>query len=124
MYISFRNADGDTRKQLLARAKLILTRQESNWTTSQKWRADIIFEFCPELKNANHLIIELISIYNAKSHKDAARLNLAKWCDRASKLAENQLQTIIDTFINHYDTMFNFFVNRKTNARVNHLMLK
>lgn len=123
-YIPFRYANGDTRKQLLARAKLILTRQESNWTTSQKWRADIIFEFCPELKNANHLIIELISIYNAKSHKDAARLNLAKWCDRASKLAENQLQTIIDTFINHYDTMFNFFVNRKTNARVNHLMLK
>lgn len=51
-YIPFRYANGDTRKQLLARAKFILTRHESKWTESQRWRADIIFEFYPELKEA------------------------------------------------------------------------
>lgn len=115
-YIPFRYANGDTRKQLLARAKFILTRHESKWTVSQRWRADIIFEFYPELKEAYQLAMELTGIYNAKSQKDAARLNLAKWFDKVSKLAGNSFQTVIDTFTNHYDTILNFFVNRQTNA--------
>lgn len=115
-YIPFRYANGDTRKQLLARAKFILTRHESKWTASQRWRADIIFEFYPELKEAYQLAMELTGIYNSKSQKDAARLNLAKWFDKVSKLAGNSFQTVIDTFTNHYDTILNFFVNRQTNA--------
>lgn len=115
-YIPFRYANGDTRKQLLARAKFILTRHESKWTASQRWRADIIFEFYPELKEAYQLAMELTGIYNAKSQKDAARLNLAKGFDKVSKLAGNSFQTVIDTFTNHYDTILNFFVNRQTNA--------
>ena len=115
-YIPFRYANGDTRKQLLARAKFILTGHESKWTASQRWRADIIFEFYPELKEAYQLAMELTGIYNTKSQKDAARLNLAKWFDKVSKLAGNSFQTVIDTFTNHYDTILNFFVNRQTNA--------
>lgn len=115
-YIPFRYANGDTRKQLLARAKFILTRHESKWTESQRWRADIIFEFYPELKEAYQLAMELTDIYNAKSSKNSARLNLARWFDKVSKLTGNAFQTVIDTFINHYDTILNFFVNRQTNA--------
>lgn len=115
-YTPFRYANGDTRKQLLARAKFILTKHESKWTTSQRWRADIIFEFYPELKQAYQLAMELTAIYNAKSQKDAARLNLAKWFDKVSKLAGNAFQTVIDIFTNHYDTILKFFVNRQTNA--------
>lgn len=115
-YVPFRYANGDTRKQLLARAKFILTRHESKWTDSQRWRADIIFEFYPELKQAYELAMKLTTIYNARSTKDAARLNLAKWFDKVDKLAGNAFQTVVDTFINHYDTILNFFVNRQTNA--------
>ena len=67
-YIPFRYANGDTRKQLLARAKFILTRHESKWTDSQRWRADIIFEFYPELKQAYELAMSLTIIYNARSN--------------------------------------------------------
>lgn len=115
-YIPFRYANGDTRKQLLARAKFILTRHESKWTHSQRWRADIIFEFYPELKEAYDVAMELTDIYNKKSSKNAARLNLAKWFDKVSKLTGNAFQTVIDTFKNHYDTILNFFINRQTNA--------
>lgn len=115
-YIPFRYANGDTRKQLLARAKFILTRHESKWTDSQRWRADIIFEFYPELKQAYELAMSLTNIYNARSNKNAARLNLAKWFDKVEKLAGNAFQTVVDTFVNHYDTILNFFVNRQTNA--------
>jgi transposase len=69
-----------------------------------------------ELRDAYQLAMKLTDIYNARSSKDAARLNLAKWFDKGSKLAGNVFQTVVDTFINHYDTILNFFVNRQTNA--------
>ncbi|MDL2212592.1 transposase [Bacteroides sp. OttesenSCG-928-J23] len=115
-YIPFRYANGDTRKQLLARAKFILTKHETKWTRSQRWRADIIFEFYPELKQAYDVAMELTNIYNKKSSKNAARLNLARWFDKVSRLVGNAFQTVIDTFTNHYDTILNFFVSRQTNA--------
>lgn len=115
-YIPFRYANGDTRKQLLARAKFILTRHESKWTHAQRWRADIIFEYYPELKEGYEPAMELTDIYNKKSSKNGARLNLARWFDKVSRLAGNAFQTVIETFTNHYDTILNFFINRATNA--------
>ena len=115
-YVPFRHANGDTRKQLLARAKYILTKHESKWTKAQRWRADIIFEFYPELKRAYELAMELTDIFNRKYVKDVARTKLARWFNEVEKLAGNAFQTVIDTFVNHYDTILNFFVNRQTNA--------
>lgn len=115
-YVPFRYANGDTRKQLLARAKYILTKHESKWTKAQRWRADIIFEFYPELKRAYELAMELTDIFNRKSIKDVARAKLARWFNEVEKLAGNAFQTVIDTFVNHYDTILNFFVDRQTNA--------
>lgn len=115
-FIPFRYANGDTRKQLLARAKYILTKHESKWTKAQQWRADIIFEFYPELKRAYELAMELTGIFNTKCIKDIARTKLARWFNEVEQLAGNTFQTVIDTFTNHYDTILNFFVNRQTNA--------
>lgn len=115
-YKPFRYSNGDTRKQLLARAKFILTKHKSKWTESQRLRAEIIFENYPELKKAYNLAMELTDIYNAKSIKDAARLKLAKWFNEVEKLGVDNFYTVIDTFKNHYDTILNFFVNRATNA--------
>ena len=115
-YRPFRYSNGDTRKQLLARAKFILTKHKSKWTESQRLRAEIIFENYPELKKAYDLAMELTDIYNARSIKDAARLKLAKWFNKVEKLGVDNFYTVIDTFKNHYDTILNFFVNRATNA--------
>ena len=115
-YRPFRYSNGDTRKQLLARAKFILTKHKSKWTESQRLRAEIIFENYPELKKAYDLAMELTDIYNAGSIKDAARLKLARWFNKVEKLGVDNFYTVIDTFKNHYDTILNFFVNRATNA--------
>ena len=115
-YKPFRYRNGDTRKQLLARAKFILTKHKSKWTESQRLRAEIIFENYPELKKAYDLAMELTDIYNAGSIKDAARLKLARWFNKVEKLGVDNFYTVIDTFKNHYDTILNFFVNRATNA--------
>lgn len=61
-YVPFRYANGDTRKQVLARVKYILTRHASKWTKSQQWRADIIFGFYPELKKAYDLAMFLLGL--------------------------------------------------------------
>ena len=115
-YRPFRYSNGDTRKQLLARAKFILTKHKSKWTESQRLRAEIIFENYPELKKAYDLAMELTDIYNARSIKDAARLKLARWFNKVEKLGVDNFYTVIDTFKNHYDSILNFFVNRATNA--------
>lgn len=60
--------------------------------------------------------MQLTDIFNKKYVKDVARTKLAKWFNEVEKLAGNAFQTVIDTFVNHYDTILNFFVNRKTNA--------
>ena len=115
-YVPFRYANGDTRKQLLARAKYILTKHASKWTKSQQWRTSIIFESYPELKKAYGLAMELTDIFNKKVDKDTARLNLARWYDKVEGMDGGQFRTVTDTFLNHYDTILNYFTNRSTNA--------
>ncbi len=96
-YVPFRYANGDTRKQLPARAKYILTKHASKWTKSQQWRADIIFEFYPELKKAYDLAMDLTDIFNQKVDRDAARLNLARWYDRVDRMDGGQFRTVTET---------------------------
>lgn len=115
-YKPFRYDNGDTPKQLLARAKHILTKHRSRWTASQARRAEIIFENYPELKRAYDLAMELTDIYNAKCIKDVARLKLARWFNEVEGLGVDNFYRVIDTFENHYDTILNLFENRATNA--------
>ena len=115
-YVPFRYANGDTRKQLLARAKYILTKHASKWTESQRWRADIIFEFYPELKKAYDLAMDLTDIFNLRVEKNVARLKLARWYNKVDEMDGGQFRTVTETFRNHYDTILNYFVNRSTNA--------
>lgn len=116
VYVPFRYANGDTRKQLLARAKYILTQHASRWTKSQQWRADIIFEFYPELKRAYDLAMELTDIFTQRVEKDVARLNLARWYEKVDRMDGGQFRTVTETFRNHYDSILNYFNNRSTNA--------
>lgn len=44
--------NGDTIKQLLARSRYVLYKNEKNWTTDQKRRADILFYLYPDIHAA------------------------------------------------------------------------
>lgn len=115
-YVPFRYRNGDTRKQLLARAKHILTKNQVNWTETQRLRAEIIFENYPDLRYAYQLAQELTKIYNSKSSVDVARTRLARWYEAVEAMDYGAFQTVLNTFHNHYRTTLNFFVNRDTNA--------
>ena len=115
-YIPVRYRNGDTRRQLLARAKHILTKNSVNWTESQRLRAEIIFENYPDLRYAYQLARELTDIYNSKLSVDVARAKLARWYEAVEQMDFGAFQTVLNTFRNHYPTILNFFVNRDTNA--------
>ena len=103
-YVPFRYRNGDTRKQLLARAKHILSKNSVNWTESQRLRAEIIFENYPELR------------YAYRTPVNVARLKLARWYNAVESMEFGAFQTVLNTFTNHYQTILNFFINRDTNA--------
>ena len=91
-YVPFRYTNGDTRKQLLARAKHVLVKHFSKWTESQRIRAEIIFDHYPELKSVYDLAIELTNIYN------------------------NYYETILNYFVNRETNAFAESFNAKIKA--------
>ena len=58
----------------------------------------------------------LRAIFNRRSDKDAARLNLAKWYNRVGESGFKSFNTIAATFYEHSGEILNFYDNRSTNA--------
>ena len=58
----------------------------------------------------------LTDIFNTKCMNGVAKTILTRWFNEVKKLAGCALLTIIGIFVNHYDTIPNFFVNRQKNA--------
>ncbi len=70
-------ANGDTRKQLLARSIYLLYKKESLWTQSQRIRAEILFKEYPDIKGY-YMAMRLGSIYHQCKFKDMALTRLAR----------------------------------------------
>lgn len=115
-YMPFVFRNGDTRKQLLARSRHLLMKNCTKWTYDQKVRAEILFENYPDIREAYEMSMELTGIYNKHSIKNAARLNLARWCDKLERIGNKIFSTIKDTIYNNTDEILNFWINRSTNA--------
>ena len=108
--------NGDTLKELLARGRYALFKSPEKWTVSQRQRADMLFLLYPDLREAYRLSQELRTIFNKRSTKDSARLNLARWYNRVADSGFKSFNTIAATFYEHSDEILNFFDNRSTNA--------
>ena len=108
--------NGDTLKELLARGRYALFKSPEKWTVSQRQKADMLFHLYPDLREAYRLSQELRTIFNKRSAKDSARLNLARWYNRVADSGFKSFNTIAATFYEHSDEILNFFDNRSTNA--------
>lgn len=115
-FVAERLENGDTLKQLLARSRYLLFKNENKWTATQSQRADILFKLYPDLKLAYNLCRELGGIYESTQHKGIALTRLAKWYDKVEKAGFKSFNTIARTIQNHYLTILNYFDNRSTNA--------
>jgi transposase len=108
--------NGDTHKQLLARSRYLLFKQENKWTPKQEQRAEILFRHYPDLKKAYDLNRELSSIYENSPEKGVAYTKLAQWYKKVEDAGFKSFNTIIRTIQVNYETILNYFNNRSTNA--------
>ena len=115
-YVAERLENGDTLKELLARGRYALFKSPEKWTVSQRQRAGMVFRLYPDLKEAYRLSQNLRTIFNRRSTKDCARLNLARWYNSVAQAGFKSFNTIAATFYEHADEILNFFDNRSTNA--------
>ena len=107
--------NGDTPKQLLARCRYILAKKTSNWTVSQKQRAELLFKRYPTLKTAYYHTMEFRSIYEHKNIASAKELfNL--WIEQTHKEVLKEFYTVANTVKHNLNNILNFFINRHTNA--------
>lgn len=115
-YVPYTFDNGDTRKELLARGRYALYKSPEKWTESQKERAEIMFREYPDIERAYQLAQHLRAVFNRKSEKSAARLNLARWYDQVEKAGFDSFQTLAGTLYDRYDEVLNYFNDRSTNA--------
>lgn len=115
-YESGRLSTGDTLKELLARGRYALFKSPEKWTESQEERAKLLFSLYPDLKEAYWLSQNLRAIFNKRSTKSTARLNLARWYNSVSDSGFKSFNTIAATFYEHSDEILNFYDKRSTNA--------
>ncbi len=78
-------SNGDTVKQLLAHSRYVLYKKVSDWTESQKQRAELLFDRYPDLKKAYELTMALGHIFEHTNDKLYGLARLAKWHDRIAE---------------------------------------
>lgn len=108
--------NGDTHKQLLARARYLLFKAENKWTPSQRLRAEVLFKYYPNLQIAHKLTMQLKSIYEQTKDKTVALTRLAKWYETVEQSGFKTFATVKRSIAARYQTILNYFDNRSTNA--------
>lgn len=109
-------SNGDSLKQLLARSRHLLFKDESKWTPSQHHRAEILFRLYPNLQTAYELSRKLSHIFSTTRQKGVAFTRLAQWYNQVENAGLKSFDTLARTIQNHYLTILNYFDNRSTNA--------
>ena len=109
-------SNGDSPKQLLARSRYILYKNQEKWTPKQKERAEILFKYYPDIEKAYKLSQGLKLIFNQNITKDIARVKLAKWYNDVEASGFKAFNIVSNTIQLNYDTILNYFKNRSTNA--------
>lgn len=109
-------SNGDTLRQLLARSRYLLFKQQYKWTESQKERAGLLFDKYPLLAKAYYLSIGLGGIYSTSKTKEQAFKKLALWYNDVEDSGIESFGTVSKSVHQHYPSILNYFDNRSTNA--------
>ncbi len=115
-YTPIMYANGDTKKQLLARSVYLLFKSEGKWGERQQERALILFREFPELKRAYDLSMSFRFVYEHATSPADARERFAGWCTKAEASGIASFLTPLETYQTHEETICNYFIDRSTNA--------
>ena len=108
--------NGDTPRQLLARARYLLFKPSSSWTESQKQRATILFREYPDMQRGYEIAQHLKQLYDKHMTRDVAAILLRQWCDDCDASAIPEMQDAAASVLRHEGRILNFWNNRATNA--------
>ena len=125
-------ANGDSKKQLLARSRHLLFKPRSKWGKSQKQRGAILFAEFPHIESAYRLSMALRNIYETAKTRDQAEQLFDRWHELVTQKIEedegddigtthaqktySSFRTVSKSIQAHKDTILNFFPKRITNA--------
>lgn len=109
-------ANGDTKKQLLARSRYLLFKPQGKWTDSQKERTAILFTEFPELQEAYDLSMTFRSFYEHSKGRKEAEERLNRWYAKVDEKDFKSFYTASQSIKAHEGTVLNYFSARATNA--------
>ena len=110
----FRN--GETRKEILSRSRLLLFKDPAAWSVNQRKRASVLFELYPDMQKALALVQRLRRIYSSCKSVAGARLKLALWYNQVNEAGFHSFNSVAASVFAHSTRILNFFNNRSTNA--------
>jgi len=108
--------NGDTKKQLLARARYCLFKPSNKWRDSQKARADILFREFPELKTAYDLSMNFRSIFENAKTKEKAEERMNAWIKLVTDSTLKPLISAAQTVTVNLGKILNYFPDGHSNA--------
>ena len=115
-YIPKTYANGDTKKQLLARGRYVLYKPANTWTENQRERVDILFHEYPVLKQSYDLSMYLRGIFERRIDRDKAKVDFQKWYERVHQSDIPPLLSAACTIEREEGKILNYFYHRETNA--------
>ena len=117
-YWAPRYENGDTAKELLARARYLLYKPSGRWSKSQSTRAKILFREFPKMEDAYHLTMHFRGIYEHAKDRNDALARLERWYTSVVKRLDvfPSFETPMQTIRLNEETIVNYFNQRETNA--------
>jgi len=113
-------SSGETIKELLAKSRYLLFKFESQWTDSQRQRAQLLFECFPEIKEAYGILCAFRNFYKCKTGEPnsghRARESLEKWYIKANASNIEEIKNFIHTVKSHEGEILHYFDEGHTNA--------
>ena len=109
-------ANGDTKKQLLARGRYLLFKPRGRWATSQAERAKIMFTNFPEIEKAYELSMYFRGIFEKIDPREKGKEKLDKWYGKIEKSSIIELISAANTIKANEGKILNYFYTRSTNA--------
>lgn len=124
-YIPETLSNGDTKVELLTRSRNLLAKSPDKWSDTQRERARLVFDICPDIKEAFSLINSLRAIFRNKDlNRNQAATALHSWYDKVAKCTLREVKSARDTIRTKEKEVLNFFIDRSTNASAESLNSK
>lgn len=115
-YTPIKYKNGETKREILFRSRLLLYKSPEKWTLKQRKRASVLFKLYPDIKKAFGLVHRLRMIYSKSKSSGSARLKLALWYNQVTESEFKAFNSLSASIYAHSERILNFFNNRSTNA--------